>query len=124
MLVSCRATTFLCQEVKQSCYSVGFEVLTAVVVKSTALWDIKQCSPVSVNRRFGGTYRLHLQGRKISESKRKACFLACNLLPRWFLAEFIFSILKMEAIYSSETSVDTQWRHIPEDCTLRSCYRL
>jgi hypothetical protein len=33
---------------------------------------------------------------------------ACHLLSRWFLAQLIFSTLKMEAICSSETSVDTQ----------------
>jgi hypothetical protein len=44
----------------------GFEVLRAVVKKSTIFCDIMQYSPLSVNRRFGGTYRLHLQGRKIS----------------------------------------------------------
>jgi hypothetical protein len=42
---------------------VGFDVLTAVVMKSTIFRDITPCSPLSVNRRFGGTYRLHLQGR-------------------------------------------------------------
>jgi hypothetical protein len=38
-----------------------------------------------------------------------------------FLAELIFSTLKMEAIFSSETSVDTERttpRYIPEDGTL------
>jgi hypothetical protein len=40
---------------------VGTEVLTPVVMKSTILWDITPCSPLEVNRRFGGTYRLHLQ---------------------------------------------------------------
>jgi hypothetical protein len=45
-------------------YSVGFEVLTAVVIKSTIFWGITPCSPLKVNRRFGGTYRLHLQSRR------------------------------------------------------------
>jgi hypothetical protein len=45
---------------------VGSEVLTALVMKSTIFWDIMPCSPLSVNRRFEGTYRLHLQGQKIS----------------------------------------------------------
>jgi hypothetical protein len=45
-------------------YCEGFEVLTAVIMKSTIFWDIKPCSPLSVNRKFGGTYHLHLQGRK------------------------------------------------------------
>jgi hypothetical protein len=47
---------------------------------------------------------------------------ACHLLARWF-AEPISSTLKMEAICSSETSVETQRttrRHIPEDYTLHN----
>jgi hypothetical protein len=46
----------------------------------------------------------------------------CHLLSRWFLAQLIFSTFKMEAICSSETSVDTQRitrRYIPEDGTLQ-----
>jgi poly-D-alanine transfer protein DltD len=41
--------------------------------------------------------------------------------PRWFTARG-FSTLKMEAIYSSETSVDARstQRHIPEDDNLHS----
>jgi hypothetical protein len=39
---------------------VGSEDLTAVVVKSTIFWDITQCGPLKVYRRFGGTCRLHL----------------------------------------------------------------
>jgi hypothetical protein len=35
-------------EEKQSCL-VGFEVLTAVVMKNTILWDITPCSPLKVN---------------------------------------------------------------------------
>jgi hypothetical protein len=45
------------------------------------------------------------------------------LLACWFLAELICSTLKVEAICSSETSVDTQRttrRHIPEDDTLQA----
>jgi hypothetical protein len=39
---------------------VGFEVLTAVIMKSIIFWDMTPCSPLSFNRRFGETYRLHL----------------------------------------------------------------
>jgi hypothetical protein len=35
-------------------------------MKNVAFWDVAPCRSC-VNRRFGGTYRLHLQGRKISE---------------------------------------------------------
>jgi hypothetical protein len=47
----------------------------------------------------------------------------CHLLACWILAELISSTLMMEAICSSETSVDTQRttrRHIPEDDTLNN----
>jgi hypothetical protein len=43
--------------------NVGFEVLTAVVMKSTVFWDITPCSTLKANRRCGVIYRLHLQGR-------------------------------------------------------------
>jgi hypothetical protein len=42
---------------------VRFEVLTAVDINVAIFWDIAPYSP-NVSRRFGGTYRLHLQGRK------------------------------------------------------------
>jgi hypothetical protein len=45
---------------------VGFEVLTAVIVKSTIFWDITPCTPLKINGRIRGTYLLHLQGRRIS----------------------------------------------------------
>jgi hypothetical protein len=49
--------------------NVGFDVLIAVVMKSTLCWDITPCSPLSAKRRFERTYRFHLQGRKISRAR-------------------------------------------------------
>jgi hypothetical protein len=46
---------------KQKSLYAGFEVLTAVVMKSTIFWDIMPCSLLKANRHFGGTHRLHLQ---------------------------------------------------------------
>jgi hypothetical protein len=43
---------------------VRFEVSTAVTMKNAVFWDVAPCSSC-VNQRFGGTYLLHLQGRKI-----------------------------------------------------------
>jgi hypothetical protein len=43
---------------------VGFEVFTAVVLKSIFFWDMTPCSPLNVNRRFGGTYHIHIRGKK------------------------------------------------------------
>jgi hypothetical protein len=51
--------------------SVGFGVPTAVVMKSTVFWNITLCSPLKVNPRFRGTYRLHLQGIKISSARKE-----------------------------------------------------
>jgi hypothetical protein len=42
--------------------NVGFEVLTAVVMKSPIFWDIMPCSLLKVNQYFRGTCYLHLQG--------------------------------------------------------------
>jgi hypothetical protein len=50
-------------------YFVGFEVPTAVVMKSVIFWDIASCGPFKVNRRFGGTYRFHLQFRGLSRAR-------------------------------------------------------
>jgi hypothetical protein len=44
------------------------------------------------------------------------------MLSRWYLDRLFFH-LKMDAIYSFETSVDfhrTTWRYIPEDSTLHN----
>jgi hypothetical protein len=38
---------------------LGFEAITAVVMKSSIFWDITPCSLLKVNRRFGGIYHLH-----------------------------------------------------------------
>jgi hypothetical protein len=40
---------------------VRFEVFTAMTKKNAVFWDVASCR-YFVNRRFGGTYRLHLQG--------------------------------------------------------------
>jgi hypothetical protein len=39
-----------------------------IILKGTIFWDIMPCCPLKVNRLFGGTYRLHLQGRQISRA--------------------------------------------------------
>jgi hypothetical protein len=81
-----------------------------VVLKSIFFWDMTPCSALSGTRRFGGTYRLLLQGcRIVSEAASKQ------------VADYS-TTLKMEAIRSSETSGITQRttrRHIPEEDTLR-----
>jgi hypothetical protein len=69
-------------------FLVGFEVFTVVVMKSIIFWDMTLCSPLSFNRRFGGKYRLHLQGRRNRFSKpasKQLAWLAGLLNLRVFL---------------------------------------
>jgi hypothetical protein len=41
------------------------------VMKSSVFCDITPCSPLKVNQRFGGTCRLHLQGRRICQARNQ-----------------------------------------------------
>jgi hypothetical protein len=50
---------------------VGFEVLTAVVMKSSVFCAITPCSPFKGNRCFRGTCRPHLQGQRISQVRNQ-----------------------------------------------------
>jgi hypothetical protein len=72
-----------CFDLRNNFHYVGFEVYTAVAMKSSIFWDTTPCSPLKVNRRFGGTCRVHVQGRRI-------CSSACYLPSRWFFARLIF----------------------------------
>jgi hypothetical protein len=49
--------------------SLEFDVLTSVVMKRPIFWDITQCSPLKDSRRFEGTCRIFLQGRRISQAR-------------------------------------------------------
>jgi hypothetical protein len=62
-------------------YDVGFEVLTAVVMKSSIFWNIMSYSPLKVNRRFLRTCRLHFQGRNMEQVASRA--LAWLILRPW-----------------------------------------
>jgi hypothetical protein len=72
-------------------------------MKNAVFWDVVSCRSC-VNQRFGGTYRLHLQGRKIRERGIG--------VSRWL----------QSAISSSETLVHTRSArgHIPEDGVLQN----
>jgi hypothetical protein len=37
-------------------------------MQSSVFWDVTPCSLVEVYRHFGVTYRLHLQGRRVSQA--------------------------------------------------------
>jgi hypothetical protein len=66
--------------------TLGFEVFTAVVMKGIIFWDVTPCSLLSCNRRFGGTYRLHLQGRRNNFSKNQRVSSKHVARRRWAVA--------------------------------------
>jgi hypothetical protein len=81
-----------------------------VVKKGSIFCDITLCSPLKVNRRFGETCPLYLQGRRKSQARNQSLLTASCLA--------YLSTLKMEATCSSERSVDFQQitgRYIIED---------
>jgi hypothetical protein len=49
-------------------WNVGFEVLTAVVMKGTIFWDITPCSPLKVNRHF---MSYQSSGLKVSQARNQ-----------------------------------------------------
>jgi hypothetical protein len=90
------------------------DYLTRLLMESSIFWDIMQCSPLKVNRRFGKVFRLQLQVRRISSALLSTCFLLVSCLA-------YSSTLKMEATCSSEKWVGFQRTtrlYIPEGRTL------
>jgi hypothetical protein len=84
-----------------------------VVMKSINFWDITPCSPLSVNRRFGGTYRLHIQGRRNKLSKKSASKrvvhpkrrLTLNRLHGVISKKLILFLQDFDKKFNAETSV-------------------
>jgi hypothetical protein len=63
---------------------VGFEVLTAVIMKASIFWDTAPFSKFKVNWLFGGISRLCLQDWKVIKARNQQA--VCII---WFLAGFI-----------------------------------
>jgi hypothetical protein len=100
---------------------VGFEVITAVVLKSTIFWDRTPCSPLKVNQQFGGTYHLHLQGREVSQGRNQREAASSSVICFTLVSCLAYILtLNMEVICSSKKSFDfqrTTRRYIPGDIT-------
>jgi hypothetical protein len=103
---------------KNFIYRTG--VLTVMVVKRTMFWDVMPCSLLKIIWHFGVVYRLHLRGwiNQARKQRENPCLSSVFML----VSCLNFLTLKMERIYSSETSFDCQWftwRYIPGDSTLQ-----
>jgi hypothetical protein len=43
-----------------------------IIIISSIFWVTTPCGPLKVNRRFGGTFRLYLQDRRISQARNQS----------------------------------------------------
>jgi hypothetical protein len=70
----------------------------------SVFWDITPCSPLKGNRQFRGTYLIHLWGRRARNRPEIRWQAEVCLPPTFALVSCLAysSILKMEALYSSE----------------------
>jgi hypothetical protein len=110
-----RVHAILCREVK-------WLKITNNKVNSSIFWDVTSCSLVKVSRRFG-EHRFIL---RVEEWAKQAEVVACFMLVSCLTSS---STLRMEAIFSSVTSVDFHRNtrcYIPENGVLqnRRCEKL
>jgi hypothetical protein len=78
---------------------VGFEVLTAMTMKSNIFWDMQSCSLVEVHRPFGGIYCLLLHGPAVNRVRNQEVG-----------GKYTAPSLKMEAVRISESSTSLHRR--------------
>jgi hypothetical protein len=81
--------------------------ITTELLKSIFFWDMTPCSALSGTRSFGGTYRLHLQGRRIVQHLLARCFAELFYDPE-------------DGGDTSGTTQRTTRRHIPEEDSLQN----
>jgi hypothetical protein len=68
---------------------LGYKALTTVAMKSSIFWDTTPCSLVKVNRLFGRKYRLHLQDRRVNQTRNPED--GCDMFLRnngWLSADY------------------------------------
>jgi hypothetical protein len=82
--------------------SILYEDDIELTKKSTIYWDMTPCSPVEIHRRFGETYCIHFQCRKISQKSNKNAwrdnqikwiylFLTVQVMSTW-MEDVIFQL--------------------------------
>jgi hypothetical protein len=106
--------------VSETEFTITVQVPTSPYLKSTIFMDITPCSPLSVNRLFGGIYRLYLQVRKNKLSNKPEwkqveslpssylfSFLSCRCLK---YRHFLLWTANYECSRSAEENIWTHWR--------------
>jgi hypothetical protein len=67
----CYACVNVCLHVMSFSRHSSFLNASSISMTSSMLWDITPCSSLKVNRRFGRTFRLHFQSRRISQARNQ-----------------------------------------------------
>jgi hypothetical protein len=87
----------------KSKHLVRFQVFMTVTMKNAVFWDVTPCRSC-VNRRFRGTQRLHLQGRKIRQRGAS--------VSRWQSAVTCSSCFLAHGFFYPEDGGDTFFRNV------------
>jgi hypothetical protein len=90
--------------VKMDLFYVRFEVFTAVTMKNAVFWDVAPCRSC-LNRRSGGTYRLHLQGKKIRKRGTSVGWCVCMAIYCSNSVLTVFRLLGYRRQYMSHSCV-------------------
>jgi hypothetical protein len=78
--------------------------------KSYIFCDITPCSPLTVNRRLGGTYRLHIKGQRITQVRNQS-LLCLPSISYWLLARLILQPWKRRRHVPPKRRLTFNWLH-------------
>jgi hypothetical protein len=95
-------------------------------MQSAIFWDVIPDGPIEFRRRFGGTYCLHLQSRRVNQATKETGGNRQSSAFFWLVPLLAYySTLMMQVVRSSETSLNfyrTIRRQTPEYSILLHAY--
>jgi hypothetical protein len=91
--------------------------------RSKIVWDVTQCSPVKVRRRFWGAYCLYLHGRRVCQATNQPA--GRLLLTGFFLSSFLdcegegsMFLRKLREFQSDYAPLNPRWHYSSWDINL------
>jgi hypothetical protein len=92
------------------------------LLKSSIFWDITPRSPLKVNRRFSGTFRLHVQCSRVSGTSLVCCLLCADVLLDSLWPWRLRRHVPPKCLVYCHQNQTTRC-YIPEDITHHNCRR-